>query len=188
MGSYLTYITGIATLLGFVLQLKDVFPQHREARKGILYVCFGVFIGSIVGAINSIDIKLSHDYGLVSIVLVGVLIIIALALVVMTFIAFNSSEHNQRSDLFNGVGFGVFIFFCILGALAFSTSGIKGPDDKYSSAEKMVMAKYNLENKNYERAISLYRSSVIYFQVDDPRKQKVMAIIEQAKKDMANGL
>jgi hypothetical protein len=38
MGFCLTYIAGVATLLGFVFQLKDVFPQHREARKGILYV------------------------------------------------------------------------------------------------------------------------------------------------------
>jgi hypothetical protein len=187
MSTYLTYITGIATLLGFVLQLKDTFPQHREARKGILYICFGIFIGSIFGAINSIDIQLNSNYGIVSVVLVGILVILALALIIMTFTAFNSLDLNQRGDLFGAVGFGVFIFFLILAALAFSTGGIDKKSN-YSASEKMAMAKHNLESKNYERAIELYKSSIVYFQLSDPRRKKVELIIKKAKEEMASGI
>jgi len=187
MGSYLTYITGIATLLGLVLQLKDVFPTHREARRGILYVCFGVFIGSLVGAINSIDIKLSDDYGIVSLVLISVLVVVALSLIVMTFMAFNTNDAQQRRDLFNSIGPGIFVFFIMLFAIALSTSSIQ-KDERYSIGEEMAMAKHNLDKKNCERAISLYRSSVVDLNQGDPRKVKVKKIIEKAQKDMADGI
>jgi len=187
MGTYLTYITGVTTLLGFILQVKDVFPEHREARKGILYICFGVFVGSVLGAINSVNIILDQGYGLISLILIGILVVIAFALIVMTFVAFNTTDLHQRSDLFNGIGFGVFIFFILLFAIALSTASLPA-QSRYSTGEKMAMAKYNFEKKNYERAISLYRTSVIGLKASDPRKIKVSQIIEQAEKDMADDL
>ena len=39
-----TYITGIAGLLGLVLQLKDAFPEHRETRKTIVLLVLGIFL------------------------------------------------------------------------------------------------------------------------------------------------
>lgn len=185
MGTYLTYITGIATLLGFALQIKDIFPRHRDARKGILYICFGTFIGSLLGAINSVDIHIPQNYGLVTNVLIGITVIAAFTIIVMTFIAFNTNDSRQRSDLFSGIGFGVFIFFFLLVAIAFSNLT---PAQSYSIGEKLAVAKYNFENKNYERAISLYRKSVANLNSNDPRKIKANEIIEQAKKEMAKQL
>lgn len=187
MGAYFTYLTGVATLLGFILQLRDAFPKHREARKGVLYVCFGAFLGSVLGAVNSIDLVISEDYGLVSLVLIAVLVVIAFSLIIMTFVAFNTVEPGHRADLFNGIGVGVFVFFLVLVAVALSRAGSPGVE-LYSVSEQMAMAKYNLENKNYDRAISLYRSSIRSLPSDDPRRDKVAKIIEQARREIAEAM
>ncbi|ABL00105.1 hypothetical protein Ppro_2499 [Pelobacter propionicus DSM 2379] len=42
---YFTYITGIASILGFFLQLTDAFPKHREIRKSIFYISIAVISG-----------------------------------------------------------------------------------------------------------------------------------------------
>lgn len=51
-----TYLTGIATLLGLFLQVKDVFPKHRETRKAVLLVVCGVFLGTFIGALQGTHI------------------------------------------------------------------------------------------------------------------------------------
>ena len=53
-----TYITGIATLLGFAIQIFDVFPSHSAVRSNILILVVGVFLGSVIGALDASEIKL----------------------------------------------------------------------------------------------------------------------------------
>ncbi len=52
------FITGIASLLVLVLQLKDAFPEHREVRKTVFLIVLGVFIGTIISAFQHVSIKL----------------------------------------------------------------------------------------------------------------------------------
>jgi len=45
--SYFSYITGIASLLGFTAQALDWFPKHKELRKFTTALLLGVFVGSL---------------------------------------------------------------------------------------------------------------------------------------------
>ena len=79
------YITGIASLLGLVLQLKDVFPKYQNLRKNILLVVLGTFIGSLVGGIRIVQVNLSTQKSLIEVlalvigiglcILIGILVV-----------------------------------------------------------------------------------------------------------------
>ena len=70
-----TIITGIAGLLGVLLQFKDAFPEHRETRKAIVLLLLGVFVGSMVATLLnsqfSVTVPLSPFGLLIAVVGVG---------------------------------------------------------------------------------------------------------------------
>ncbi|CAG9295951.1 hypothetical protein EV690_2880 [Celerinatantimonas diazotrophica] len=44
---WFTYITGVASLLGFIVQVFDLFPKYGVARRSVFLVVSGVFLGSL---------------------------------------------------------------------------------------------------------------------------------------------
>ena len=77
-----TYITGIAGLLGLMLQLKDSFPEYREVRKTIVLLVIGVFVGSIISSLKGVKVDFATSIGSFEIlvaVFVAVLAVVAIA-------------------------------------------------------------------------------------------------------------
>ena len=105
-----TYITGIAGLLGRMLQLKDSFPEHREARKTLVLIVIGIFIGSVITSLKGVEVEFGASISpfevLVS-VFVAVLAVVAIA-------GAFTKETVRRSELFAFSGFGTLALFVLL--------------------------------------------------------------------------
>ena len=105
-----TYITGIAGLLGLMLQLKDSFPEHREARKTLVLIVIGIFIGSVITSLKGVEVEFGASISpfevLVS-VFVAVLAVVAIA-------GAFTKETVRRSELFAFSGFGTLALFVLL--------------------------------------------------------------------------
>ena len=56
-------ITGIVTILGFFLQIRDVFPSQRETRKTFVVLITGVFLGSALAAISGTELEFPRFCG-----------------------------------------------------------------------------------------------------------------------------
>lgn len=149
-----TYITGIAGLLGLVLQLKDAFPEHREARKAIVMLVIGVFVGSVISALRGVKV----DFGATvspSQVLVGVFVaVLALVAVVASF----TREPERRTELFAFTGIGtVALFFLLMfvniGSL--EDSRAERERQQINLEELITLVDLAVAKQSYERALVL---------------------------------
>ena len=53
-----TWVTGIASLISFGIQIFDLFPRYKEARHGVLFFSAGLFLGSLLNAVEPSSIKI----------------------------------------------------------------------------------------------------------------------------------
>lgn len=54
-----TLITGLASLLGFAVQIFDIFPTHAKGRQAIWMLLLGAFLGGILATTNWQGMELS---------------------------------------------------------------------------------------------------------------------------------
>lgn len=54
-----TLITGLASLLGFAMQIFDVFPAHAKGRQAIWMILLGAFLGGLLATTNWQGMELS---------------------------------------------------------------------------------------------------------------------------------
>lgn len=47
-----TLVTGLASLLGFAMQIFDVFPTHAKGRQAIWMMLLGAFVGGLLATTN----------------------------------------------------------------------------------------------------------------------------------------
>src|SRR3990172_7714181 len=148
-----TIITGIAGLLGLLLQFKDAFPEHRETRKAIVLLLLGVFVGSMVATLLnsqfSVTVPLS-PFGLLIAGFGGVLAVLSIAAIL-------SSDLNKRSQLLgaSGVGLIAFLFVLLFGAM-FTSVETDSPTTralrKMTLDEFLEMSAIHAGRGNYDRA------------------------------------
>ncbi len=186
MPNYFTYISGIIAVLSFIVQICDVFPAHREVRKAVLYISIGIFIGSLFGALNSINITIAKSYGLIQIALIIVLLIIVVVLSILSFIAMRINDKPKRKELWNALIVGIIVFVFIVIALGIST--VKGPNTapEFSINEIMSIAGERYKKKEYERAIKLYERVKSEYPESDPRRKSIEEKIKKIKQEMAS--
>ena len=110
------YITGFASLLGLILQLKDVFPKYRNLRKNILLVVLGTFIGSLLGGLRIVQIDLftqqSPTQIIALIIGIGSCIIIGILTIGIILI-----KDTKKHEIFFGSLALILLFFDILNYL-----------------------------------------------------------------------
>jgi len=158
-------ITGVATLLGFMLQVRDIFPEHRESRKNLLILISGIFIGTVLGGLQNITVQYNvpltgHTLlvGFISIVL-GVLVIVGAL----------STESTKRDDLFSITGVGVFVLMLIL-MFGGSTGSTGERSNRILTADELMMlVDINTEKGNIDRSIFLLQQIKAKLKNDDPR-------------------
>jgi len=190
MGQYFTYITGILTIVAFLLQLRDVFPKHREARKSILLIAFGVFLGSVIGSIDRIEIKMETAIHPVSLVLVVFLAILVFGAVVTAFVAVQTENGEKRNELYNLSGgiVGVFFFVLLATGASFGLSGVEEEQKSLSAQELIELSNLHMRIGNYEKSLAYLDKLKFSFRMDDPRRQRAEEEIERVKSAMANSL
>lgn len=104
---YFRYITGVASLAGFVLQIFNVFQRYKNIRNSISFFLLGVFVGSIISKFepNTITFNIAID---------GYMIIITLfIIVILTSLVLGLINRNKirKKELFtiSGVAFAFFL-------------------------------------------------------------------------------
>jgi MFS family permease len=189
MGEYFAYVTGVATLLAFVLQLKDVFPQHRDARKALLYVVSGMFLGSLLGNINKIDIKIATEVHPISALVVAFLCLLLLGLAAIAIASVTSETFDRRSELYGLLGIGTMVFFVglLAAGISFSATSRESPEIwRFSVQEHVVLARYHVQRKDFDRALTLLDRVRTQYPVDDVRRKEIESQIESIQKMMAS--
>ena len=166
----LTWIFGGATLIGLLLQVLNVFSEYKSIRNGISLIVFGVFLGSLIGAVNPSSINLSLTVTWVPILLIG------LGLVVVVCIFCAEFRKSQSSDGLIGLATaaGIVFFLVLAFGPAMSTAlNDNSREEKYSIEELTALKNFNIERKNYDSALKILKRIKYSMPVNDPRKQKL---------------
>lgn len=164
------YISLVATLLGLVLQFKDVFPEHREARKAILLVVFGIFLGSIVSALRGVKVDFGPTLNSSDIVKVAFTSLVVILAVIGAF----TSESQRRMELL----LAALICSGVVVLLLAGTAMVSSQDDldkrhrqRISLDELLMLADASISKENYDRGLMfLQEAKGRISSVDERRK------------------
>lgn len=171
--NYITYVSAIVAILSFILQVRDSFPHYREETKAVLFISVGVFMGTLLGALNSMSISIDTEYGLLQIIAIIMLVVLFAAILSFIYIAIKTEDPNKRGEMYGVTTIAVFIFFVLFFATALSTSPNIEAKAKYSADELVALAKHHFAENNYDRALELYKKAQYEFRVDDPRRKAI---------------
>ncbi|MGH7231865.1 MAG: hypothetical protein ACREJU_10980, partial [Nitrospiraceae bacterium] len=146
-----TYITGIAGLLGLLLQLKDAFPEHRELRKTVVLLVIGVFVGSLVASVRSVKI----DFGGSISPFTALIAVFVAVLVTVAISATFTQDASRRNDLFGFTAAGTLALFILL------LFGVTGSEDSRAERQRrqltieelLELSNVHVSRNNFERAI-----------------------------------
>ena len=173
----LALISGIAGILGLILQINDAFPEHRQVRQAVVLVIFGFFAGAIASALTQAQV---HVIGGVpaSYALIAALVVIGCVLVAVA--AFTSDE-QRRGELYTAsavTGGAMFtIFFLVAAAWALS-----GPrQGNLTLDEYLVLSTESQRRGNFERAIEHAEDAGVFLDDSDPRQQALKVRVERLK-------
>jgi MFS family permease len=176
-----TIVTGIAGLLGLLLQLRDAFPEHRETRKSIVMIVLGIFIGSLIASL------LNSKFSVVAIPLSPFALLITgfgAVLSALSIAAILSSDRDKRGDLLAATGIGLFAFMFVLlfGAMLTSTGNQStGTHRRLTVDEFIQLSAIQAGRNNYDRAIQLLEDAGSTMTSSDPRYSAIKKRIEDLK-------
>ncbi len=172
-----TYITGIATLLGFVLQFRDVFPDHRELRKTVVLVIMGVFAGTLLGALQRVNVTVATPLTWFPVLVAALLLILFIILVGALF----AQEKERRKELY--IAFGWFLvavlFVLLIGPLV--TRELPKETQSLSTDELLILVDSNLSKGNYDAAIRWLECIRDRVSRQDPRFESATKRIDELK-------
>lgn len=174
-----TLLTGLASLFGFAIQAFDLFPKLGRSRQAVFLLLVGVFVGSLLRAIEpssiTLDLKIS-----------GFTTVIALfATVITSFLiaAAFTDDTTKRGEFYGVAGIGFFVFIIILGVGGMASGIGQNPaleKQRITTVELNALADHALQNKDYERALMHLRTIKERMQGDNDRtkiiKEKIRAI------------
>ena len=171
-----TYITGIAGLLGLVLQFKDSFPEHRDLRKNVVLLVIGVFVGSVIASFKGVKV----DFGGSITAYQGLVGVVLALLVFVSVVAAFTKDGPRRGELFAFAGFGTgFLLLLLIGGAAASS---KSADERASLEELLYLVNYEVEHRNYDRALMFLGDAKSRLATTDDRRKDLDNREEQIKK------
>lgn len=147
---YFIYITGVAALAGFVLQIFNVFQGYKNIRNSISFILLGVFVGSIISKFepNTIKFNIAID---------GYMIIVTLfIIVILTSLVVGLINRNKirKKELFTVSGIALTVFLIILFAGSLPVPEKHELEMRNLSIEELIyVADKNEKKHNLERAI-----------------------------------
>jgi hypothetical protein len=174
-----TYITGVAGLLGLALQLKDAFPEHREIRKTIVVLVFGIFLGSLISAIRGVRLDIGATLSPTQILIGVFTAVLAFVAVVAAF----AREPQRRIGLFAFTGIGTVALFVLLLATGLGSvedSRAQREREQINLEELLMLADNSIAKENYERALILLAEAKKRL----PRKDERMKILEHREAEV----
>jgi len=173
-------IIGIVTLLAFFIQLRDLFPAHRETRKTLLVFIFGVFVGSVISVVQGVTITLDIPSSPVLLLLYTCIIILILLLLIaaMTWLLSTNEKSKSHAGEFLIIGI-VVLLFMFLGAGA--GSAIPSNDSSVGLEEYLTLGNNYSKKSNYEKSLYFLNKAKSMLSRGDPRYELIDEKIEAIK-------
>jgi hypothetical protein len=165
--SVFTLVIGLVSLLGFVLQVRDVFPKHREVRKALVFVVTGIFIGAIITTL--VRTSLSETIHLNSITTLLFFCVLGLSAIALVALLKGDKLSLDR------------ISFVILVAIVALALRSDGGDHLYSMDETLQLVDRSMERGDVDRAIILLQNAKKTLPHNDPRYASISQWIDQLK-------
>lgn len=167
-----TLVTGIASLLGFVLQVFDVFPRFSKLRHSAFLLFLGVFLGGLIRTIDPSGIKLTLELG-------GFAVLVAFfggGILLLLIIAAFTSDYRKRGEFLgaSGVGFFAFILFLMFGGVM--SGAAENPaieKQRLTVSELQDLTEKALRVEDSERAVMHLRTIEGRLQKDAGRRKIV---------------
>jgi hypothetical protein len=174
------WVTGIASLISFGIQIFDLFPKYKEARHGVLFFSAGLFLGSLLNAVEPSSIKIQvHLTGFV-------LLISALTTILggLVLVAAFTSDSDKRATLLvvSGLGLIPYVFILFIGSLI--TGAVDNPRNatqKITATELFYLSEKAIEHKDYERAITHLETAQSRMPSYDERSESIDKKIQEIK-------
>lgn len=176
MGDVLTWFTGLATLVGFVVQVFDLFPRFAKQRDVIVLLLVGVFVGSSLRAFDSAKITFDITITIGVAFLVVITAVILLSLLAAAF----SSDARRRGEFYGVAALALLPLF--VAVLAVGAAPQK--DRQELEKERLNVSELNLlaaraaELGDSERAVMHLNTALDRFELKDPRRQVLQSRID----------
>ena len=172
-----TLVTGLASLFGFVIQAFDIFPKLGRARQTVVLLLVGIFVGSLLRAIDPASIRLNLQITRFTVVITLFAVGVTCFLIAAAF----TSDAAKRGEFYviAGIGFFVFILFYIFGSI--EPAGLNPIDEKQriTIIELQTLADRALQNKDFERALIHLRTIEGRVHGDEVRMKLIQKRIRQ---------
>lgn len=187
---YFTIISGVASILGFILTVANIFPTQTKVRNYITIFAIGSFIGSFVGSIKNININFPTNPLGTGILLFYILSLIGLFAIVLAAIFSNDKEKRSEFLSIVGDGFGLLVFVGMF-ILLFSGIFMGATEDAKSAVsldELLVLSDANVNKGNLDRAMKQLEMFSNRCASDDPRKEATVKKIEELKNQQSKAI
>ncbi|MCG8096881.1 MAG: hypothetical protein JAZ17_25200 [Candidatus Thiodiazotropha endolucinida] len=181
--TYFAYISGVASLLGFMLQVFDVFPTHADIRKSLFLLALGIFIGTIFNAMDASEIEVTFKAS-GYVILVSVLLLITIIALIAGAMM---EDKERRGELFAVSGVSSFIFMLVLifgyifSSISSSVDSENVEKSRLTTNELLLLADSAMAQGDYEREIMHLETLKNRFYIEDIRRKKLEERIGQAK-------
>ncbi|WP_143594087.1 hypothetical protein [Synechococcus sp. BO 8801] len=144
-----TIVTGIASLIGFGIQMFDVFPKLGKHRKEFALISLGIFLGSLIRAFEPSRISLGLAITW-STVVVGLFIS---AFFLLLLAAAMSDQRDRQAWYSELMRYLVIIFALLVGPrLLFSNQDTTKSLDSVSIRELRMLSESAEARKDYAKA------------------------------------
>jgi len=178
-----TIITGIATLLGFILQIKGLFPQYRPYYTAATFILFGLTIGVGVTSITGMSIHLPASIS--SRNMLGILLFGGTGLLIfLCFAAAAMLGDPQRRTEVSRIGSAVsgFLLFLLLFFVnTFFPPTQQEREQVFTYDEQVTCAVTAASHQNFDRALVILDHAVADLGLGDSRREIVDKLKSQIR-------
>jgi hypothetical protein len=182
-----TIITGVATLIGFFIQIKGLLPNYRQYFAAATYLLFGVTLGFGAASLSQIEVTLKEALtarNFLGIFLFGGSgVLVFICFVASTFI----KEQKRRSEISRlGSAVSGFLVFLVIFFSSFcfpATSDESGKDIAFTYDEKIVIGIEAAKRHNFDRALAVFGSILSSLPGYDERSEGLKSLIKKTSED-----
>ncbi len=170
-----TIVTGLASLVGFILQIKDIFPKYRRYYTAATFILFGVTIGFGLNSLTGTTIHLPASLSprnIIGILLFGgsgVLIFFCFAAAAMLS---NPDRRSELSRIGSAVS-GFLIFMLLFFINTFFPPTQQEREQVFTYDEQVTCAVNAASHQNFDRALVILDHAVAGLGLGDPRREIV---------------
>jgi hypothetical protein len=178
-----TYITGLAGLLGLLLQLKDIFPEHREIRKTVVLLIIGIFVGSVITSVKGIKVDFGSTVRPFE-------ILVALFVAVLAIVAITGAftrDDIRRYQLFQFSGAGTFALFVLLFFGSVGETQVERERRHLNIEELLELSGIQQSHGNYDRALYFLQEAKGRIPATDERRKILDDRMREIRKKQIEG-